>query len=186
VTFWTEQLLDQFDFHWRHQLRPRLAGLGDAEYLWEPVPGAWNVRPHGTSTAPLTAGTGAFAIDWAWPQPTPPPLTTIAWRVAHVIVGCLAMRSASHFGGPAVDYDTFPYAGTARDALGQLDTEVGRWRAGVLGWSDDDLRRPCGPAEGSFAEVPRAGLVLHIHRELIHHLAEVSLLRDLYAHRQQS
>jgi hypothetical protein len=24
--------------------------------------------------------------------------------------------------------------------------------------------------------------VLHIHRELIHHLAEVSLLRDLYSH----
>ena len=25
-----------------------------------------------------------------------------------------------------------------------------------------------------------ADLVLHIHRELIHHLAEVALLRDLY------
>ena len=25
--------------------------------------------------------------------------------------------------------------------------------------------------------------VLHIHREVIHHLAEVALLRDLYAHR---
>ncbi len=28
-----------------------------------------------------------------------------------------------------------------------------------------------------------AALVLHIHRELIHHLAEIALLRDLYAHR---
>jgi hypothetical protein len=28
-----------------------------------------------------------------------------------------------------------------------------------------------------------AALVLHIHREAIHHLAEVALLRDLYAHR---
>jgi len=28
-------------------------------------------------------------------------------------------------------------------------------------------------------------LVLHIHRELIHHLAEVSLLRDLYSHRNR-
>ena len=28
-----------------------------------------------------------------------------------------------------------------------------------------------------------AALVLHINRELIHHGAEVALLRDLYAHR---
>jgi hypothetical protein len=27
-----------------------------------------------------------------------------------------------------------------------------------------------------------ADLVLHIHRELIHHLSEVCLLRDLYLH----
>ena len=27
------------------------------------------------------------------------------------------------------------------------------------------------------------GLVLHINREAIHHLAEVALLRDLFAHR---
>jgi hypothetical protein len=29
-------------------------------------------------------------------------------------------------------------------------------------------------------------LVLHINREMIHHLAEIALLRDLYAHRQGS
>ena len=28
-----------------------------------------------------------------------------------------------------------------------------------------------------------AALVLHIHREVIHHGAEIALLRDLYAHR---
>lgn len=182
MTFWNEQLLDQFDFHWRQQLQPRLAGLSDAEYLWEPVPGAWNVRPRGTSTAPISAGSGDFTIDWAWPELVPAPVTTIAWRLAHVIVGCLGMRSASHFGGPDVGYETFPYAGTAGEALGQLETGLERWRAGIAGWSDEDLRQPCGPAEGPYAEAPRAALVLHINRELIHHLAEVSLLRDLYRH----
>jgi hypothetical protein len=29
-----------------------------------------------------------------------------------------------------------------------------------------------------------AALVLHIHREVIHHGAEVSLLRDLYLHQE--
>ena len=47
----------------------------------------------------------------------------------------------------------------------------------------DGLTRPCGPAEGPFAEYPMAALVLHIHREVIHHGAEISLLRDLYLHR---
>ena len=46
-----------------------------------------------------------------------------------------------------------------------------------------DLAAPCGPAEGPYADYPKAALVLHIHREVIHHGAEVSLLRDLYRRR---
>ncbi len=34
-----------------------------------------------------------------------------------------------------------------------------------------------------FVGLVSAALVLHIHRELIHHGAEIALLRDLYAHR---
>jgi hypothetical protein len=36
------------------------------------------------------------------------------------------------------------------------------------------------PAEGPFAEHPLSELVVHINREVIHHGAEISLLRDLY------
>ncbi len=42
---WNAELADQLGGHWHHQLRPRLAGLTDEEYLWEPVAGSWNVRP---------------------------------------------------------------------------------------------------------------------------------------------
>ena len=45
------------------------------------------------------------------------------------------------------------------------------------------LTRPCGPAEGPFAAEPMATLVLHINREMLHHGAEVPLLRNLYANR---
>ncbi len=55
--------------------------------------------------------------------------------------------------------------------------------AGVRGLGGDGLSRPCGPAEGPYAGCPMAALVLHIHREVIHHGAEVSLLRDLYLNR---
>ena len=97
-----------------------------------------------------------------------------------MIVGVLAMRVASHFGGPAADYGSFAYAGTAAEALAQLDDAYARWSTGVGGLDAAGLARPCGPAEGPFAEYPMAALVLHINREMIHHGAEVALLRDLY------
>jgi hypothetical protein len=177
---WTGQLLEQLQWHWNGQLRPRLAGLTDDEYRWEPAQPAWNVRPRGTSTAPVQAGSGAFTIDFAFPEPDPPPVTTIAWRLGHVIVGVLGARVAAHFGGPPVDYGSFAYAGTAGDALAQLDEAYERWSTGVRGLDAPALAAPCGPAEGPFADYPMAALVLHINREVIHHGAEVALLRDLY------
>ena len=182
MTSWNALLREQFEWHWEHQLRSRLAGLSDDEYFWEPVEGAWNVRPRGMATTPMPAGAGDFVIDWVFPEPTPAPLTTIAWRLGHVVVGVLGMRNAAHFGRAPVDYASFSYAGTAAEALAQLDREVALWLEGVRALGEDGLERPCGPAEGPFAEAPLAALVLHINRELIHHLAEVSLLRDLYAH----
>jgi hypothetical protein len=179
---WNAQLLEQIDFHWQRQLRPRLDGLTDAEYLWEPVAGAWNVRARAghDRTSP---GTGPFTIDFVDPAPEPAPVTTIAWRLAHLIVGVLGARNAGHFDGPPIDYPTFAYAGTAAPALGQLDAQYARWITGVRTLDSAGLARPCGPAEGPWSAAPIAALVLHINRELFHHGAEIALLRDLYAHR---
>lgn len=165
----TDLLADQLDFHWTHQLRPRLDGLTDDEYFWQPVTDCWTVHPDGR-------------VDFVYPEPTPTPLTTIAWRLAHVIVGVFAMRNHSHFGGPAADYQSWTYATDAASALTQLDTEYQRWTAGVRALTEDDLNRPCGPAEGPYADEPMSVLVLHINREVIHHGAEIALLRDLYTH----
>jgi hypothetical protein len=175
-------LLDQLDWHWQHQLRPRLDGLTDDEYSWEPVPGSWSIRPRGTGAAPVQAGRGGFVIDFAFPQPDPPPVTTIAWRLGHVVVGVLGARVASHFAGPPCDYESWDYAGTAAVALAQLDEAYARWADGVRALDEEALARPCGPAEGPWADRSMAELVLHINREVIHHGAEIALLRDLYAH----
>ena len=182
---WNPLLREQLTWHWTHQLRARLEGLSDDEYFWEPVPGCWNVRPRGTGAAPVQAGSGPMTIDFEWPEPDPPPMTTIAWRLGHVIVGVLAVRNASHFGRAPVDYQSFDYAGTAAAALTQLDTEYATWLTGVEFLGEAGLARPCGEAEGPYADLPMAALVLHINRELIHHLAEVSLLRDLHLHTHQ-
>lgn len=182
MTTWNPLLREQFSWHWTTQIRPRLAGLTDDEYFWEPAADCWNVHPRGTSTAPVQAGGGAMTIDFAFPPPDPAPFTTISWRLGHVIVGVLGMRNASHFGRAATDYQSFEYAENAQQALEQLDTEYDRWEAGVAELGEDGLARLCGPAEGPYAEYPMAALVLHINRELIHHLSEVCLLRDLYQH----
>jgi DinB superfamily len=177
---WNFQLAEQLDWHWREQLRPRLNGMTDAEYRWEPVPGAWNVRPRGTGTAPVQVGAGDFTIDFAFPAPVPAPVTTIAWRLGHIIVGVLGLRVAAHFGGPPFDYATHRYPGDAATALAQLDEVYAGWIGGVRGLGEAGLARPCGPAEGGWAEASMAELILHINREMLHHGAEIALLRDLY------
>lgn len=177
---WNDALRDQIQWHWDHQLRERLEGLTDEEYFWEPVPDAWNVRPRGTGAAPIQAGSGDMTIDFAFPPPEPAPLTTMAWRLGHVIVGVLAMRNATHFGREDTDYESFAYAATAAEALEQLDTEYAAWINGVELLGEDGLYQPCG--EDGFEEDSMGRLVLHIHREMIHHLSEVCLLRDLYLH----
>src|SRR5690606_35592809 len=125
-------LIDQIEFHVRAMLRPRLEGLTDEEYFFDPSGDqkAWTVHrrlpeedlPEGA----FQAGTGEWVIDFAHPEPEPAPLTTIAWRLGHLIVGVLAVRSHSHHGGPPADYMTWQYAPTAKAAPAQLGREYGR------------------------------------------------------------
>ena len=98
---------------------------------------------------------------------------------AHDRRGARACGS-SHFGGPPSDYDTHRYPGDAATALAQLDAAYAGWLAGVRGLDADGLARACGAAEGPYAKASMAELVLHINREMLHHGAEVALLRDLY------
>ncbi|MEW2495433.1 DinB family protein [Streptomyces nodosus] len=173
----SERLAEQLDWYWRKNLRPRLDGLTDEEYFWEPVRGCWSIRPRGMSAAPVSEVSGDWTMDSASPAPVPAPVTTIAWRLAHIIVSCLGYRVGWYFGGQGVDSQTFAYAGTADEALKQLDEMYGRWNAGVRKLSDADLDNP--PTVGP-ERFPMENRVLHVNRELIHHGAEISLLRDLY------
>lgn len=171
MTDLTAYLADQLDWHWQGQLRPRLEGLSDDEYFWQPVPHCWTVHRDGS-------------VDFAYPPPDPAPFTTIAWRLAHVIVGVFAMRNHSHFGGPPADYQSWDYATDADTALRQLDEGYAKWIDGVRSLSAADLDRPCGPAEGPYADRAFIELALHINREVIHHGAEIACLRDLYLHQE--
>ncbi|MFF9276906.1 DinB family protein [Streptomyces griseosporeus] len=60
-------LLDQFD-QARETAQVRLTGLGDEEYLWEPVPGCWSVRRRGEAVTPRAFGPGEWVLDQGAPD----------------------------------------------------------------------------------------------------------------------
>jgi DinB superfamily len=177
---WNLEVVDQLESHWKHQLRPRLDGLTDDEYFWQPVSDCWTVSRRDESSAPLCLGAGAFTLDFGQQARGPEPVTTIAWRLAHLIVG-FAETNATHFDGPPADVETYAYAGTADEALRQLDHEHGMWVDGVRSLGTAGLIRPQGPKQPpEFADAPMAKLILYTNLEVIHHGAEICLLRDLY------
>lgn len=187
---WRAALANQLDFYWAVHLWPRLAGLTDDEYLWEPVEGSWNLRRRAD---------GRWQPDTALVEPPLPPVTTIAWRIVHVGRDVLGKRAHAFFGddslpegslpgGDTVMFDDRwgpePLPGTAEDALAFLQRAFGLWRDGVAGLDDEALLRPLGPRGGPFADDTMAALVLHINREVMAHGAEICLLRDLYRARR--
>jgi hypothetical protein len=123
---WNAELVDQLEWHWQHQLRPRLDGLTDDEYFWQPVPGGWTISRRGENSAPISVGAGEFTLDYANPPHDREPVTTIAWRLAHLI-DVFGPPTASHFGDPPL---TRP-AGMAAGLLNRPDPVRGPVRRAV-------------------------------------------------------
>ncbi len=175
-------LAAQFDvtleFFW-----PRMDGLTDTEYLWEPGPGAWSVRPRAERRTGHSHGRGDWVFEYEPGGPQPAPLRTIAWLMWHVIEMCTnrADWTTGSHSGSSDDIEASP---TAAGAMATLRTAFASWRAVF-----DDLE----PAE--YAEVGRSqypggldprlplrDILYWQNREIIHHCAEMMFLRDLYAH----
>lgn len=164
-------LASSFDYY-ASRTTARLQGLSDDEYFWEPVPDCWSLRstPDG------------WHSDWSDPPPEPAPVTTIAWRLAHLIY-CLqdhGMRAVAFEGGKASWEPPTVLPPTAAAALEALAAAVDRWKSDLADLDPDRLWLPLGPEAGQYATDPVGAFVEHIHDEFIHHSAEVALLRDLY------
>jgi DinB superfamily len=195
-------LLAQFDFA-RQRLTERMTGprsdsgngtpvavpaMTDDEYLWEPVPGCWSLRPraHGPGArATLLVGAGEWGRDAVGDeQPWPPPFTTIAWRLSH-LSEMLARRADYTVGGHGLTRDDYPAAGDAAAAVAAFDTAASAWRAALLA-ADDAALDTVGLSRypsGSDAEEPFLDIVWWVNQEVLHHGAEIALLRDLYRYR---
>src|SRR6202044_966699 len=167
---WTQVLLEQFDVEWNLAHGPTLETLTDEEYLWEPVPGCWSVRPTGPG--------GRGELEQTYPDPAPAPVTTIAWRLSHLAVGVFGLRVSHHFGDGSLTPQNAERPLTAKAGVAYFKDQAQQWRSQVGRRGGVCHARPIGEPEAHL-NAPMAALVLHVNREALHHLAEVSLLRDL-------
>jgi hypothetical protein len=195
-------LLEQFDFA-RERLTHRMAGpvmdsgdgtdtkvgtMTDEEYRWEPVAGCWSVRRRVDGPGPRAtslAGAGEWGRDAAaHPHPSPPPFTTIAWRLSH-LTEMLALRADHTAGTHTLTRDDHPVAGDAAGAVAAFDAAAESWRKALLSAGDAALDTVgyCTYPYGSDAEDPFVDIVWWVNQEVLHHGAEIALLRDLYRHR---
>ena len=60
------------------------AGLTDEEFFWEPFTTAWSIRRRGERRTSSPFGVGEWVADFEAPEPTPVPVTTIAWLYWHM------------------------------------------------------------------------------------------------------
>ncbi|MCX4749429.1 DinB family protein [Kitasatospora sp. NBC_01287] len=195
-------LLEEFDFGCTRLLQ-RMAGpvlnsgngvevavgpMTDAEHRWEPVPDCWSIRRHADGPgvgATLLVGAGDWGRDSApGPHPVPPPFTTIAWRLGH-LAEMLALRADHTNGSRALTRDEYRFHGDAAGAIAAFEAGVEAWRAALLDADDaalDEVGR-CGYPYGGDPEEAFLDVVWWVNQEVLHHGAEIGLLRDLYLRR---
>jgi DinB family protein len=116
-----------------------------------------------------------------------PAVTTIAWRLAHIADTLREERNWRWMEREPTlrDADT-EQPGTAVAALAYLDASYAACDGLLRSLQPEELWRPVGAVAGPFEGEPVVALVVHILDELVHHAAEVALLRDLYAAEFQS
>ena len=197
-------LLQQFDFA-RNRLADRMRGpvmdsgdgtsvevlpMTDDEYLWEPVPACWSVRRRSDGPGPratLLTGDGEWGRDAApAPHPQPAPFTTIAWRLSH-LSEMLALRADHTIGSHTLTRDDYRTSGGCAAAIAAFEADARAWREALLSADDavlDSVGRSTYP-HGSDPEDPFIETVWWVNQELLHHGAEIALMRDLYRARQR-
>jgi hypothetical protein len=151
-----------------------LEDVDEEDCFWEPSQPCWSVRPR--QQAGRGWGSGDWVCEDAWPAPDPLPLTTIAWRMAHLAAWTDVYRSWT-FEDQRLDLLHVEVPGTRDGLYDWLCSGQDRFRAEAEALDDAELveLRPAhyGP------HLPIHRLVATMAVEHTHHGAEIGLLRDL-------
>ncbi|MGW8992938.1 DinB family protein [Streptomyces zhihengii] len=116
------------------------------------------------------------------PEPDAVPVTTIAWRLAH-LHSCFAGEWEWTFGERRRDpHELVDFTPSASLALERFWALIDRWRESVGAVTEEQLdtvgfsQYPYGSHPGD----PYATVVAGANLEFIHHMAEIAVLRDLW------
>ena len=105
----------------------------------------------------------------------PAPVTTIAWRLWHIALDCCDDYTR-RFSGDAGDAP----AGWTLDANEAIAILCEKWEAYRSVLVARDWWEQLGPNWESWSQHSVADMAMHASNELVHHAAEIALLRDLY------
>lgn len=151
-------------------------GLTDDELHFEPAPGMWGVRLKTELHTPLEEGAveGLYWMDTDNVPRAEAPLTTIAWRIAHLTLGTWNWNAI--IAGNEVAAEPALLA----DAAGALEL----WRSVLDAFVDmavaftaDELAVEMDAWDG---KVTRSFLLSHVSLEIAYHSAEVGTMRHLW------
>jgi hypothetical protein len=184
-------------------------GLGNDEFFWEPVAGAWSVRRREECWSATPFGNGDWVADFDDEQSVAAqlhgqvePLTTIGWLLWHI--GSLPHRLAQldFLGGNRTLASgwTSPYLSEHRifsqasEATETLRTGWDDLRVALERVDDEQLEQPV--AQYTYASAPRRGGLLALGppgptlpafspvasalNEIGHHATQICVLRDLH------
>ena len=159
------------DYAWG-RVRGRMNGLGHEEYLWRAVALSWSVVPVA----------GRFEAEREQPPPDPEPVPTIAWLTWHIGPECLDGYTERYFGPGtrALQLERREWFGTPSGALEALDVQWSLFRERYGSIPDDVFGAPLGPSWGAYADKTPADALQHVADEVVHHGAQVGMLRDLF------
>ena len=141
---------------------------------WQPVPNCWTSH----------AMDGKYVTDFTFPDPVPPPFTTIAWRMALLGGPNLGSRASMFLGDGSLTIENLQWPGNgAAEGLRFLEDGYRAWVDGVRAMDLATFEAPLGPKGGEYANDTFAALMIHVNRETMHHGGEIGVLRDLYRDR---
>jgi hypothetical protein len=153
---------------WSDRFQSRIADLEDEEFWSEPAPDCWKIFPDGSG--------GDFGLVFTEEAP----VTTMGWRLAHIIDLLKEDRCATYIGlepEPSAAEEWIP---TSADQAKQMVREATATFRRYIEATDEASLDTLVPRQFNGGNITRHGFILHIIDEVIHHGAEVGLLRDLW------
>ena len=187
----------------RFTLERAWTDLTDDEFFWEPTPSTWSVRLRADCRTSTPFGDGDWVADFEIAEPTPVPVTSIAWLFWHMASMPGRLVETDFFGGTHTMASgwTSPYLThhpiytNADEATEALRTGWETLQRAVERTTDEQFELltpgytyanapmnhglcvlgPAGP------ELSVTSFVAGALNEVSHHATQVCTLRDLYA-----